>query len=126
VGRLGVEDSFAMSTPTTIDHKRGDTFTKAGLLPAGALYAGGTWVAKADAVEKLGGVRHALAAQLIAPIAPDTRYTLHLFAPASAVQTWRVGKLECDVEFLDTAAEGEPFKASSLTFVINLKADVTV
>ena len=58
-------------------------------------------------------------------MAPETRYMLHLSAPASATKLWRVEKLECDVELIDTAATPEPFKASTLTFVIDVKKDVT-
>lgn len=108
-----------------IGHIRGDTFSRAGFLPINHLYAGGQWIVKCDAVEKISGVRHSFVATLIPPTAPETRTMVHLFAPASAVQAWAVGKLKCDIEFIDTAAQPEPFKASSLTFIIALAEDVT-
>ena len=111
---------------TTIDHKRGATFTPAGMLPEGALYADGTWTAKAEAVERNTRKRYTLTATLIPPVAPETRYTLHLFAPASMTKEWTApGKMDCDVDFIDSAATPEPFSLPSKTFVINVLKDVT-
>lgn len=114
-----------MSIPKAIDFKRGATFSEAGFLPEGTLYDDGNWTVKAQAVGAISGVRHDLTARLVAPVAPETRYLLHLSAPASKTVDWAVEKLRCDVQFLDLSAEPEPFKASSRTFVINVIQDVT-
>lgn len=114
-----------MPSKNTIDFKRGDTFSEAAFLPEGALYADGTWIAKCEAVERLTLQRRTLKATLTPPVAPETRYFLTLFAPASQTAAWNPGKLECDVEFIDTAAMPEPFKASTMTFTIVVGKDVT-
>ena len=110
---------------TSIDHKRGDTFSRAVFVPEGTLYDGGTWVAKCEANDRLTSKKFALTANLIPPVAPETRYVLHLSAPASETALWPVSKLSADVEFIDEAAVPEPFKASSKTFTIVVKKDET-
>lgn len=114
-----------MATLKTIEIKRGATLTRAVLVPADAIYPGGAWIAKCEAVGKLSNTRVTLTATLLPPVAPNTQYTLHLFAPASATKLWPVEKFECDVDLIDTAAEGEPFVLPSETFLIDVKKDVT-
>ena len=114
-----------MPTPKVLEIKRGATLSRAQLLPADALYEGGTWIAKCQAVGKLSEERVTLTAALLPPVAPNTQYTLHLFAPASATALWNVEKYECDVDLIDTSADPEPFVIPSATFLIDVKKDVT-
>ena len=114
-----------MALLKTLEIKRGATLSRAALLPAGALYADGTWIAKCEAVGKLSGTRVTITATILPPVAPNTQRTLHLFAPASQTKLWPIEKLECDVDFIDESAEGEPFVLPSKTFLIDVKKDVT-
>lgn len=114
-----------MATLKTLEIKRGATLTRASLLPAGALYEGGAWTAKCQAVGKFTNTRIDLVATLLPPVAPNTQYTLHLFAPASQTKLWAIEKYECDVDLIDGAAQPEPFVVPSATFLIDVKKDIT-
>lgn len=115
-----------MARMQTLDLKQGATLSRAGLLPEGALYPGGTWTAKCEAVTKTDPpVRFTLQATLTPPTAPATQYVVHLFAPAALTNTWPVGRLLCDVDFVDSAASPSAFVVSSTTFAINVIEDVT-
>ncbi len=113
-----------MAAPITYDHKRGDTLSRAAILPAGTLPLG-DWSARCSLVEQFTNKVHPLVATVVPVAGPDVRYALTLYAPASEVEQWRVGKLFGDIEFIDASATPEPFKVSSATFIINLKSDVT-
>jgi hypothetical protein len=112
--------------PQVLNIKQGATLSQGGLVPQDVLYPGGTWTAKSEAVVRgKESVRFTLTATLTPPVAPSTDWAFLLFAPASATELWPIGKLLCDVDFIDSAASPEPFVISSETFTIVVEKDIT-
>lgn len=113
-----------MAVLSSISLKRGDTLSLSGFLPVDALPAG-AWTAACDLFHKQSGARKSVVATLTPPVAPETRYMLALYAPASEVALWPTGKYLGDVEFTDSSALPEPFKISSNDFLLTLEEDRT-
>jgi hypothetical protein len=76
-------------------------------------------------VHKLTGTRRTLTATLVPPTAPETRYLLRLYSPASETARWSPGRYLGDVKFTDESAQPEPFSVSSATFAVQLQPDKT-
>ena len=99
----------------------GDTFTFAGLLPAGFLPAG-EWTARAGIAPKFGGETYPIAAALVPPAGSDTQWLLRLTAPASQTKDWKPGKFVGEVEFTNSDVS-PPFVGTLLTFSLEVTAD---
>lgn len=111
-----------MSTPFTIQHKQGDTFSWGGFvsLPAG------TWGATSKVVDADGTLVESLTVTLAALLVPDDDGNTHsILIEGTSVQTadWAAGKLRCDVKFAD--ASTPPVVEHSPTFVINVTVGET-
>lgn len=104
--------------------KRGDTLSRAGFLPVGALPPG-AWKAKCQIVHRITGFARSINATLTPPTDEQPRWMLHLYAPSLATEQWPVGKYLGDVEFIDESALPAPFVVSSKDFVLTLNPDRT-
>ena len=82
----------------TTDLKRGATFSLAGYvnLPPG------TWAIDSTVRDPAGTLVEQLTANLIAPIAPETQYSVSLSASPAQTAVWPVGTLNCDVRYTDS------------------------
>lgn len=97
--------------------KRGSTFSLAGYA---SLPTGDDWTATSEIKDQRGTLVQELTVTIEAPVAPETKWPILLFASAEDASVWPLGALNCDIRF-----DYNGNIVYSPTFVINVIANVT-
>jgi hypothetical protein len=96
--------------------KRGSTFSLGGYVTIPA----GEWTATSEIKDNKGTLVQELAVTLEAPVAPNTKWPILLYADAADTAVWPLGPLSCDIRFVSGSNV-----IYSPTFIVNMVLEIT-